>query len=589
RAYALIPRIDAGQKELQSMAESPEKDKLRDDLRVLRSNAGHYLQLALDLKVSETNPKSIAQARYLLSFVYLSEGRYFDAVVISRFCMNFDRAANPDAALDATAIAMAAATVAFNQAPDNDRDFETRLVRDVCEDILKWYPNSARGNEARLRLGKAYIDLRKPLQGVPWFLEVPESDPSYISARIGAGQAYWTAWVNNANLPRDEEPEVVHSPDEIRKWREEAKQLLQAGCDLWRTQVGPETPPTVEIVQAEYWLAQINNLDGVFQQTIDRLTANDAASVMAAIAVAEGAQRPEKGIRSPTMAGSIYRTLLRAYVGTQQIDKAMETMPLVESTGGHDITAVYTTLGLELQEELSRLKDAGDAQRVTDVRQSFEIFLQKVYERRDPSDSNQLIWIGETYFGLGSGVGDDDAVAADYFTRASNAYSELLASSTLDEGMRPVVNLRLARCLRHQGQFEDSLKLLTEILTANQLQIDAQFEAASLFTDWGAKQNDAARQLEAVQGLSGADGKTLMWGWTGISNRLMTRVRENPTPELVSLLLDARIQLAKARIRFADALSGDAAQREKMLQAASAELSTFPRAYRDIDDETWKR
>ncbi|MCA9057792.1 MAG: hypothetical protein KDA85_04810, partial [Planctomycetaceae bacterium] len=68
---------------------------------------------------------------------------------------------------------------------------------------------------------------------------------------------------------------------------------------------------------------------------------------------------------------------------------------------------------------------------------------------------------------------------------------------------------------------------------------------------------------------------------------LITRLRETPSDEMRDLLLDARVQLAKARMRFAE--TGDQTLRDKMLQAASAELATFPRTYRDINDDWWKK
>ncbi|MCA9060435.1 MAG: tetratricopeptide repeat protein, partial [Planctomycetaceae bacterium] len=528
RARLLVERISAAQDEYRKMKESPEKQQKQVELNALRGSAGQYLQMALDLRSPDTDAKALGQVRYLLSYVYFAQSRNFDAIIMARHCMAVDRVSDPDSAMMASEIAMAAASNAYREAPASDRSFEIRLIRDVCMDILKWYPQSTRGNEARLRLGKAYIDLQQPLQAVSWFLEVPESDPSYVSARIGAGQAYWTAWVLNASKGGDESTGVTHTPEEVRQWRDEARQLLQAGADLWRKNVGADTKPTDEIVQAEMWLAQINNLDGSFQQMIDRLTTGDAASVLAAVSVPEGTTRPDVGVTSASVAGSIYRLLLRAYVGTQQIDKAMQTMVDVEKTGGQDITVVYTQLGRELQEELERLKSSGETARLSEVRQSFEVFLQKVYEGRDPSNTNQLIWIGETYFGLGSGVGDDVTAAAQYFNRASETYSELLQNSQLDPAMLPTVKLRLAKCRRHQQQYEQALPLLTDILTENPLRIDAQFEAAHLLTDWGAEEKNAERQLQAVQGLNGPDNKLLIWGWASISTRLITRLRETP-------------------------------------------------------------
>ncbi len=120
-------------------------------------------------------------------------------------------------------------------------------------------------------------------------------------------------------------------------------------------------------------------------------------------------------------------------MGVQQIDDARRVMDQLEAVGSEDITAVYTQLGMELQEELKRLKQSGEAQRLKDVRDSFEKFLQKVYETRDKTNFNSLLWIGETYFGLGHGVSEDAASAAAYYDKAATAYREILTSNLAQE------------------------------------------------------------------------------------------------------------------------------------------------------------
>ena len=99
-------------------------------------------------------------------------------------------------------IAMAAAVSAWNMAPGRDRDFETRLLKDVCQKILELYPQSSRGSEARMRLAMVYRTMNEPLEAAKWYLEVPETDPEYASARISAGQSYWAAWTQKAAVAR---------------------------------------------------------------------------------------------------------------------------------------------------------------------------------------------------------------------------------------------------------------------------------------------------------------------------------------------------------------------------------------------------
>ena len=286
----------------------------------------------------------------------------------------------------------------------------------------------------------------------------------------------------------------------MQTWKSEARNLLTQGIQITRDKVGPDAKPSDELVAAEVSLASIMNLDGDFQGTITRLTSGEANSVVAAIQMPDGEARPEDGIRSKSFAGLTYRLLLRAYVGTQQIDQALTVMTQLEKVGGQDVLAVYTQLGLELQEELRRLKLSGDNERLAQTRDSFEKFLQKVYESRNKSDYNSLLWIGETYFGLGQGVAADPIASAGYYAKAADAYSEIISGGLATEANRTAVQLRLARCRRQQKQFSEAFQMCDEILKSNPNALDAQFEAAHVLSDWGSD-SEPAKLLDAIQGI----------------------------------------------------------------------------------------
>ncbi|MBC7965740.1 MAG: hypothetical protein H7Z17_07410, partial [Fuerstia sp.] len=433
RARSMIAQITALSDEMIAAADENARAQKKAVLDAHLHEVGRLLQLALDLRDSDSDEKAVAQARYLQSFVMLKLGRPLDSMILARHCMIHDRAADPDTASNATEIAMAAAVSAWNMAPGRDRDFETRALKDVCQKILELYPQSSRGGEARMRLATVYRTMNEPLEAAKWFLEVPETDPQYASAQISAGQSYWAGWTQKAAAAASDSEGTSTPPAEMQTWKTEARNLLTKGIQLARDKVGPDVKPSDEIVAAEVSLASIMNLDGDFQQTITRLTSGDANSVVAAVKVADGEARPEDGIQSKSFAGLTYRLLLRAYVGTQQIDLALGVMTQLENVGGQDILAVYTQLGLELQEELKRLQMAGDNERLLQTRESFEKFLQKVYESRNKSDYNSLLWIGETYFGLGQGVASDPTASAGFYTKAADAYNEIITGGLAKE------------------------------------------------------------------------------------------------------------------------------------------------------------
>ena len=586
RARNMIAQIQTLSDDVTSAADDTARALKKVALETHLKQVAAMLQLAQDLRDSESDPKAVAQSRYLQSFVMLKLGRPLDSMILARHCMVEDRATDPDTALNATEIAMAAAVSAWNMAPGRDRDFETRALKDVCQKILELFPQSSRGGEARMRLGSVYRTMNQPLDAAKWFLDVPETDPQYASARISAGQAYWAAWTQKAAAavehPDDPQPPAA----EMQAWKTEARNLLTQGIKVTRDKIGAEAKPSDDLVAAEVSLASIANLEGDFQGTITRLTSGDGNSVVAAIQVGEGTSRPADGIQSKSFAGLTYRLLLRAYVGTQQIDQALSIMTLLENVGGQDILAVYTQLGLELQEELQRLKLAGDNERLAQTRDSFEKFLQKVYESRNKSDYNSLLWIGETYFGLGQGVAGDPAAAAGYYAKAANAYNEIISGGLAADNNRTAVQLRLARCQRQQKQFDEAFRICDEILKSNPNALDAQFEVAHILSDWGAD-SVPAKLLDAIQGVRTPDGKAgHIWGWSLMTRKLQQSLQKTPTADMRERFLDARYQLSNSRRRYAVTKAPDS---DKQLHSALAEITSFVQVYRDLDDATFAR
>ena len=586
RARGMIAQIQQLNDDVSKAADDNERAQRKSAFDNHLTEVGRLLQLSLDLRETDSDAKAVAQARYLLSFVLLRQGKALDAMILASYCFEHDAKADPDTALNATEIAMAAAVAAWNQAPGKDRDFETRALRDICEKILELYPQSSRGGEARMRLGSVYRTMNQPVEGAKWYLQVPETDPQYASARINAGQSYWSAWtLATAKAAANPEGQLTPAADLVT-WKTEARNLLTQGIQVTRVKIGEAAKPTEELTAAEVSLASIMNLDGEFPGTNERLTKGAENSVVAAIEVPEGTARPEEGVQSKSFAGLTYRLLLRAYVGTQQIDQALQTMTKLEKVGGEDILAAYTQLGIELQDELKRLKQSGENDRLAQVRSSFEMFLQKVYESRDKSDYNSLLWIGETYYGLGQGVAGDPGASAGYYSKAGDAYSEILNGGLANAGSKSAVQLRLARCRRQQKQFPEAMQIVEEILGQNAMTLDAQFEAAHILTDWGAE-NEPAKFTEAIQGKKDAAGKaTAVWGWSQLARRLQQISAKDPAGELRGRFVDARYELSNSRRRFAMASEADS---DKQRKAAMAEITSFVQAVRDLDEVSFAR
>lgn len=586
RARGMVSQLQGLKDNVKNAKTGADRQTARQAVDRQMNEIGRLLELALQLREEESDPKALAQARYLLSYVYMSQRKSFEAIILAKYCMTRDRLNDPDTALSATEIAIESAVQAFNDA-GQDQTFELNLLKEICELIISQYPQSARGNEARIRLGQVYRDLRQPLDAAETYLTVPDDYSGYSSARMQAGQSYWLAWINHMAAGEDASEEAdAPSKETVSEWKTKAATYLQEGIQKAREKLGKDAKPNSEIVAGEVSLATILNMDGKYAQTIKNLTQGAGNSVLKVIEVPAGETRPNTGIQSAAFAGEVYRLLLRAYVGVQKIDEALKAMESLEAVGGQDTSAVYTQLGRELQEELQRLKTSGEAERLAQVRTSFEQFLSKVYEQRDKGDYNSLLWIGETYFGLGQGVtGDDAAAAGDYFTKANAAYQEILDNGLAEGPSILAIKLRVVRCRRAMGQYQDAVTLAQEILAENPLSLDVQFEAAHTLSDWGADPSSGQpdKLIAAMQGVEDANGKKVVWGWSGLTNKLQAR---RGTPEWETLedrFLEARFEYVNSRYRYAKTGAADA---DTQLKSGMQEIMIFARVFSDLE-QSW--
>ena len=580
RARGMVSQLKGLNEDVQKAKSAEETQKAKQAIDFQLNEIGRLFGLALSLREDKTDTKAVAQARYLLSYVYMRQRKSFDAIILAKYCMTTDRVNDPDSALSATEIAIEAAVQAFNDAGE-DKNFELDLLKGICELIVEQYPQSARGNEARIRLGQVYRDLNEPLNAATTYLSVPNDYSEYGSARMQAGQSYWLAWVMAmSDIESGIQPES--DAESVRQWKADAARLMLEGITVAHAKLGKNAKPSPEIAAAEVSLATIHNMNGQFGETIQRLTAGGDNSVLKLLEVAKGETRPEKGITSSAFAGQAYRLLLRAYVGTQKVAEALQTMNRLEAVGGQDTAAVYTQLGQELQEELKRLKASGETQQLAKTRTSFEQFLAKVSENRENMDYNSLVWIGETYFGLGQGTQEDVVAAAGYYGQANAAYQDILGRNLAEGGSVIAVKLRIVRCNRAQGQFEQGVSLAQSILHETPLSLDVQFEAAHTLADWGAADGGQPEKLlAAIEGVENAKGEKTIWGWSGITRKLQARHSSPDWDQLKERFLEARYEYINSRYRYAKTGASDG---EVQLQSGLAELTIFIQVFADLDD-----
>jgi tetratricopeptide (TPR) repeat protein len=231
------------------------------------------------------------------------------------------------------------------------------------------------------------------------------------------------------------------------------------------------------------------------------------------------------------------------------------------------------SLGREIQKEIERLvlERRGRLSQV----QFFRQLLNSLFERRQGMSYGSLISIAETYYGL-TGNGRRPAVSGAYFNKAGATYAEILERDKSDSAFVPAdreagVRLRLVNCRKREGRFEDAFELIRAVLKELPRALDAQFEAASLLQEWGAKEPE--KYLVAIDGITSGNEQSgnatgTVWGWAQIATRLQRILAAGSQSEdYRDKFAEARYNLAVCRQRFGLSQSVPAEKAEKLSMA----------------------
>ena len=551
---------------------APEIKKLATDRGEHLTSTLEMLQKALSLVDRDTSKEDLDRARFYMAYVYYQQRQNYEAAVLGDFLSRHAGAKAETMALDAAAIAMASHVRSYNDSATEElKQQSLRLIESTATRILKKWPESSRAQDTRLQLAQVY-EGKRPLEAARNYSQVSENSQVYAEAQTRAGQQFLRAWLDASSAPAASRP----PQSDLDSWLASAQTHLRNGI----TRTEKLTPATVTapelLVAAKVSLAQIQNNAGKYQESIDLLI-KDPHSVVTAISGPDEAKRPESGVQRREFASLAAQLLLRARIGLRQLDEAQTAMELLEKIAGaaegEAVTELYRQLGDELKQELERLAAAGNQQRVTEVLEAFEDFLGRLRQRTDQT-FNSLIWIAETYSGLGQGA-TEKTRAATFFGHAAESYQQILDRAdqlVSDEAKRkklvPGVSLRLANCLRHQGNFDGARKLIVQLSTSQPLALDVQFEAAAMYQAWG----NSGQTENFEKAIVGVESEKVL-GWSKIALYLQRLIdsRSKDADRYRDRRWESRYNQLQCRIQHAAAVADDR-QRKEQLERARSEI-----------------
>jgi len=545
------------------------------------------LRTALLLVKRDTPKEDLDRARFYMAYVYYQQRRNYEAAVLGDF---ISRHAGPKAetmALDSAAIAMASHVRSYIDSPTEElRRQSLRLIESTATRILEKWPESARAQDTRLQLAQVY-EGKRPLEAARNYSKVAENSEVYAEAQTRAGQQFLRAWLDASSVPlASRRPQK-----DLDAWLASAETHLRNGI----TRTEKSTPETVQapelLIAAKVSLAQILNNSAKYEQTVSLLV-KAPHSVVSAIGVADETKRPDSGVQRREFASLAAQLLLRAQIGLRKLDEAQTAMELLEKIAGaaegEAVTELYRQLGDELKQELDRLRAAGEQQRVTEVLAAFEEFLARLRQRTDQT-FNTLIWIAETYSGLGQGA-TEGAQATTFFGHAADSYRQiidradaLVSDAVKRKKMIPGVKLRLANCRRHQGSFEEAHKLIVLLATSQPLALDVQFEAATLYQAWG----NSGRAEQFDKAIIGVESERVL-GWSQIALYLQRLVDSGSkdADRYRARRWEARYNQLQCRIQHAE-MATDAKEKTDQLKRARSEVQGMM-LVTSVVDPRWK-
>jgi hypothetical protein len=493
-----------------------------------RDSALELFERAVALAETEKieDEATVNYARYMITFLNYDARRFDRAAEIAGLLA--ERYPNAMGSRQAATIGLASLQQLARVKDATAADAKTKLLA-LAESVARQWPDENEGAEAVNILAGAAIESGNADAIIAVAERMPTGSPRRPPLLQRAGSALATLVAEQSRL----EPDSRAAPERITAWRSKARDYLDEGL------TGPVAGGAALRMMVAAALSRSQ-------------MALDDGDVTLAMAVLEKpgygpwtvvtATEPDPAVRDDALAEAVLTVALRTFIQGEQLEKAQQSMDRLEKLAGDGpgaserLSAMYIQMGKQLQDQLRSLSKDGAASgpKVAAILAGFEKFLDGLASRSKKFEHQ--MWVASTYVNLGSGDGDDVAVppaqAAVYLDRAAAIFNGLLSSKGDAENakkireLEPAIRLRMADLHQQRGKWNEALEQIDWILadSSRQNSLTTQFKAAELLQTAGRKLASSdpraadERLREAIAGRR--EGKSVIWGWGGLSNKL---------------------------------------------------------------------
>ncbi|MBN2291358.1 MAG: hypothetical protein JXM70_02970, partial [Pirellulales bacterium] len=567
-----------------SAGKTENHEKNLKEIAQLQAEAIKYYQMALTMIGPKTSIDDINVVRYYLSYLYWIDNDIYRAAVLGEFLAT--RYPDSVGARQGAKIAMAAYAKLFNEAEtdSSEREFANRRMVKVADYITRRWSDGPEAGDAWMMLLRTAVVGGKLDEAKKFLEKIPPDSSRRGEAELMVGRAYWSDYLRNLRLEED-----ARAPaEEMAKNIEQAKALLTSGIKKSQS-----NDIDASLFAANLSLAQIYLRDGKPAEAVKVLDHPTFGAHTLVNKKHPSSQKPGYDLET-------YKTALRAYVASRELEKAEKTMDVLEKAvaaegdaeAASKLTQIYISLGRELQELLEGLRTQKKTEEMTTVSGGFELFLDRISKREQGNTFNSLNWVAETFFGMGKGFDPGGQTlppeAEKYYQKAAETYRAILKKCKEDPGFAPKtdvvygIRVRLAECLLRLGQYETAMKYLVSVLVKKNMMVDAQVQAAHTYQAWAGTPGNSDKYLKAIKGgyRSKKTNSDVVWGWMKIS-RMVASSKEH-----TNVFHEARYNLAVCQMEAALKLQGQ--KRKDGLEEAEKSITRIQLLYPKMGGEEWR-
>ncbi len=567
-------------------------NEARQNYSATQNAAVAHYELALAFTNADTPISSLQEVYYYLTFINYSRGNYYEAIVLGEHLAH--RYPGESGALPCAKIVLNCYQLLYNEAPEDDREFEVNGLIDIAEYTIKNWEQSEEANEARRRLVPYMIEAGQIEKAKMYTGQIPESAPERVESELRIGRTLWFQYrrdsreVNSLKREAPDSPRIAELEQNLPALKASAGEMLEAagarleagtGLKFSNSNVAALLSLSQYYVESEQPALALTHLE------------NENYGLLKLI------EKKEPAVSKPATVESAFRAALTGYMsmlggeqGAANVDKAKAVMQQLNDVVGDTpegkkrLVSIYFTLARDLEEQLNA---AETLEKKNVLAAGFETFLDEV--GATGTDFSIRYWAASTMQGLGTSFEENGTLtprSTDYYNKSVALFQAIaekgkndLAWVNEDESTGKAylaqIRMNMAQVMKKLGQLKEAGLELAKILLETPSNVSVQIEAAKTYNDLGAQAGEEGQFLFAIGGARQTEnGENLVWGWRKLSS--MTQGKEQFTNEYY----ESRLGIAMARLGLGRVRQGD--EGKKHIGYAELEILNTYRIYPEL-------